>query len=108
MIDSLIDNIVFAKDRAELVAVTHALDRVLLWNYYVVPQWYYPDEWVAWWDMFGRPEKLPSQVPSFLHSWWIDRQARRSSRRAGSDGHGADGVRSTWLRNWAGVVAAQV
>ena len=61
-VDKLIDKIVFAKDREELVAATHALDRVLLWNYYVVPQWSRPAERVATWDMFGRPAKLPSQT----------------------------------------------
>ena len=61
-IDKLIDKIIFAKDRAELVAATHALDRVLLWNYYVVPQWHYPFERIAYWDMFGRPATLPSQT----------------------------------------------
>ena len=61
-IDKLIDKIVFAKDRAELVAATRALDRVLLWNHYMVPQWHYPYERIATWDIFGRPETLPSQT----------------------------------------------
>ncbi len=80
-IDKLIDKIVFAKDRAELVAATRALDRVLLWNHYVVPQWHYPFDRIAIWDMFGRPQKLPSQTPASLSRvWWIDdaKQPRRS------------------------------
>ena len=40
-VDKLIDRIIFAKSREELVAATKALDRVLLWNHYVVPQWTY-------------------------------------------------------------------
>ena len=40
-VDKLIDRVIFAKDRDELVAATKALDRVLLWNFYVVPQWTY-------------------------------------------------------------------
>lgn len=71
-IDKLIDRIVYAKDRAELVAATRALDRVLLWNHYVVPQWNFPYERVATWDIFGRPAKLPSRAVSFLQTWWID------------------------------------
>ena len=71
-IDALIDRIVFAKDRAELVAATRALDRVLLWNHYLVPQWHYPFERLAVWDKFGRPEKLPSQSASLARVWWID------------------------------------
>ena len=41
-IDALIERVIFAKDRDDLVAATKALDRVLLWNFYVVPQWTYP------------------------------------------------------------------
>ena len=41
-IDKLIERLIFAKDRDDLVAATKALDRVLLWNHYVVPQWNYP------------------------------------------------------------------
>ena len=40
-VDALIDRVIFAKNRDELVAATKALDRVLLWNHYVVPQWTY-------------------------------------------------------------------
>ncbi|MBA2126655.1 hypothetical protein DLM45_10540 [Hyphomicrobium methylovorum] len=71
-IDKLIDKVVFATDRAELVAATHALDRVLLWNYYVVPQWHYPFERLAYWDIFGRPDKQPSQTAGPLQTWWYD------------------------------------
>lgn len=72
-IDKLIDMIIFAKTRAELVAVTHALDRVLLWHHYLVPQWFSPDARIAYWDRFGRPETLPSQTPAFTQVWWLDR-----------------------------------
>ena len=71
-IDRLIDKIIFAKDREELVAATRALDRVLLWNFYVIPQWHTPFDRIAVWDMFGRPEKLPEQDPSFMRVWWVD------------------------------------
>jgi microcin C transport system substrate-binding protein len=71
-VDKLIDAIIFAKDRAELVAATRALDRVLLWNHYVIPQWNFPFVRLASWDKLGRPEKLPSQSPLFIQSWWLD------------------------------------
>jgi microcin C transport system substrate-binding protein len=71
-IDKLVDKIVFSKDRADLVAATHALDRVLLWNYYVVPHWNYPYERLAYWDVFGRPAKLPSQTSALTQVWWYD------------------------------------
>lgn len=72
-VDKLVDHIIFAKDRAELVAASHALDRVLLWNFYVVPQWYAPFERIAMWDKYAGPAKQPSQSVAFLRSWWLDK-----------------------------------
>ena len=54
-VDALIERVIFAKDRDELVAATKALDRVLLWNFYVVPQWTYGKVRTARWDRFSRP-----------------------------------------------------
>ena len=55
-IDKLIDQVIFAKDREELVAATRALDRVLLWNDFVVPQWYAPKVRIAYWNRYGQPD----------------------------------------------------
>ena len=76
-IDTLIERIVLAKDRSDLAAATRALDRVLLWNHYVVPQWRAPFDRMAIWDMFGRPDKLPSQSAAFLQVWWYDDAAAK-------------------------------
>jgi microcin C transport system substrate-binding protein len=76
-IDKLIDTILRANDRNELVAATQALDRVLLWNNYVVPQWYTPFERLAFWDIYGRPDRLPSRSSSFLRVWWWDSEAAK-------------------------------
>ena len=71
-VDKLVDRVIFAKDRDELVAATHALDRVLLWNYYVVPQWYDDRIKIAYWNKFGMPEKQPEYSGIDPFSWWID------------------------------------
>ena len=71
-VDKLVDKIIFAKDRAELAAATRALDRVLLWNQAVVPQWFSPYNRIAYWDKFARPTKLPSRSPGFPLVWWWD------------------------------------
>jgi microcin C transport system substrate-binding protein len=72
-IDALIDRLIFAKSRDELVAATRALDRVLLWNFYVVPQWSYPKQRTARWDRFARPDPLPAYgVAAFPEIWWFD------------------------------------
>jgi microcin C transport system substrate-binding protein len=71
-IDKLIDRIIFAKDREELVAASRALDRVLLWNYYVVPQYYMANERFAYWDKYAAPKTLPTQSIGFPTVWWYD------------------------------------
>jgi microcin C transport system substrate-binding protein len=81
-IDRLIDRIIFATDRTELAAATRALDRVLLWNHYVVPQWYSPNERIAYWTKFGRPAKLPSRNVAFLQVWWYDEAAAKKLAEA--------------------------
>ncbi|MEC9369426.1 MAG: extracellular solute-binding protein [Pseudomonadota bacterium] len=71
-VDKLIDRIIFATSREELVAACRALDRVLLWSHYVIPQWFSPFARIAYWDRFGHPEKLPSQAVAFSQIWWYD------------------------------------
>ncbi|WP_213741346.1 extracellular solute-binding protein [Bradyrhizobium sp. dw_411] len=72
-IDKLIERVIFTKDRDDLVAATKALDRVLLWNHYVVPQWNYTKVRTAHWDRFGRPSKMPEYGASaFPAIWWFD------------------------------------
>jgi len=71
-IDKLIDNIIMAKDREDLIAATRALDRVLLAHDFVVPQWYSPNVRIAYWNRYGQPEKLPGLTPGFLQVWWYE------------------------------------
>jgi microcin C transport system substrate-binding protein len=72
-VDALIDRIIFAKSRDELVAATKALDRVLLWNHYVVPQWILRKVWTARWDRFSRPDTMPYYGDdAFPTIWWWD------------------------------------
>jgi microcin C transport system substrate-binding protein len=74
-VDKLIDHVIFAKTRDELIAATKALDRVLLWNRYVVPTWYRPDTWIAYWDKFQRPKPGPGFDVGFPSIWWYDKDA---------------------------------
>ena len=78
-VDALIERVVFAKSRGELVAATRALDRVLLWNHYVVPQFTDDKLRAARWDRFGRPDPLPEYGGSaFPTVWWWD--AKRAAK----------------------------
>ncbi len=57
------------------MGATKALDRVLLWNYYVVPQWTYGKQRTARWDRFGHPETMPKYGRAdFPTVWWWDAQ----------------------------------
>ncbi len=72
-IDNLVEKIVTAPTRNSLRIATKALDRVLQWNYFVIPQWHIRADRIAWWDKFGRPAKRPSLGVGFF-SWWVDKK----------------------------------
>jgi len=83
-IDALIERVIFAKNRSELVASTKALDRVLLWHHFVVPQWTYGKQRTARWDRFGHPDNMPRYAAAaFPTVWWWDAQraAKTGSRQ---------------------------
>jgi microcin C transport system substrate-binding protein len=72
-VDEMINQVVFAKSRPDLEAAVRALDRVLLWNFYVVPQWTYPYARTARWDRFGHPDAMPKYgAAAFPTLWWWD------------------------------------
>ncbi len=70
VIDALIEELVQAQDRASLVARTRALDRVLQYGYYVIPNFHLSFFRVAYWDKFGRPKVSPKYALG-LDTWWV-------------------------------------
>jgi microcin C transport system substrate-binding protein len=78
-VDALVERVIFAKSRGELIAATRALDRVLLWNHYVVPQFTDDKVRAARWDRYHRPDQLPEYGGSAFPSvWWWD--AKRAAK----------------------------
>jgi microcin C transport system substrate-binding protein len=71
-VDKLIDIIIAAKDREELVAASRALDRILLWHHFLVPQFYAPNERIAYWNKYSHPDPLPSRTIGFPTVWWYE------------------------------------
>ena len=69
-VDTLIEKLIFAGSREELVAATRALDRVLLSNHYVVPQWHAPHERLAYWHKLTHPARMPGLALGFPDLWW--------------------------------------
>ena len=71
VVDELIELVIAAPDRETLIARTRALDRVLLWGHYVIPNWHIRAFRVAYWDRFGRPDKSPKYTLC-VECWWVD------------------------------------
>ena len=71
VVDALVEALVYADSREALIAACRALDRVLRWGHYIVPNWHIRYDRLAYWDIFGRPETTPED--GFVFSaWWID------------------------------------
>lgn len=73
VVDKLIEKIISAKDYKSLQTYTKSLDRVLLWNYYMIPSWESSSLKIAYWDRFMRPKILAKYNPLNLSTWWIDK-----------------------------------
>ena len=71
VVDALIDLVISAPDRESLINRTRAMDRVLLWNHYVIPHWHLAAYRVLYWDKFGTPEIMP-KYDLGVQYWWID------------------------------------
>ena len=73
VVDLLIEKVISAKDREELIIATKTLDRVLLWNHYVIPQWHISSYRTLYWDIFGKPNVKPKYSLG-TNTWWIDEE----------------------------------
>ena len=82
-VETLIDKIIYAESREDLVAACRALDRVLLWNHYVVPQWYSPTDRTARWNRFSHPATMPKYATGFPTIWWYDSEKAAKIRGQG-------------------------
>jgi microcin C transport system substrate-binding protein len=73
IVDQLVDKIIYATTQEELQAACKALDRVLWYGYYVVPNWYVARHRISYWNKFNRPETLPLYYNPIqaLMTWWV-------------------------------------
>jgi len=83
VVDALIERIVAAENRADLVTACKVLDRVVRAGRYWVPHWYKASHWIAFWDVFGRPEKKPRYARGIPETWWYDRDKAVSLEQRG-------------------------
>jgi microcin C transport system substrate-binding protein len=82
-IDSLIEKIIAAASRAELVFACRALDRVIRAGRYWVPHWHKGTHWLAYWDIYGHPPVKPRYWRGVIETWWYDRDKAAKIERAG-------------------------
>jgi microcin C transport system substrate-binding protein len=87
VVDELVELVISAPDREQLIIRTRALDRVLLWGHYVVPHWHSRTFRVAFWDKFDRPARPPRYGLGF-DTWWIDREREQRLAEARRGGGG--------------------
>ncbi len=73
-IDTLIEQLISAPSYAELCTYAKAIDRVLLWNYYMIPAWHRSTTFVAYWDRIGMPANKPAYASINYTAWWADEQ----------------------------------
>ncbi|AUX95487.1 extracellular solute-binding protein [Mixta gaviniae] len=72
VLDALIDRILAHQgDKNALLPLGRALDRVLLWNNYMIPMWYSGQDRYAWWNKFSHPAVIPAYSVG-LDNWWYD------------------------------------
>jgi microcin C transport system substrate-binding protein len=72
LVDALIDDIIAEKKREDLTTACRALDRVFRAGRYWIPHWYKASHWIAYWDVFGRPENKPRYFRGIPETWWAD------------------------------------
>lgn len=82
VIDELIELVIAAPTREELVQRIRALDRVLQWSHIVIPHWHGPYDRVLSWDKFSRPSVIPDRGTS-LFTWWVDPVKERNLEAKG-------------------------
>ena len=83
-IDQLVENLINANSRQSLVNHARALDRVLLWGYYVIPNWHIKTWRVAYWNHIGHPDVSPKYDVG-IDTWWIKPQATAATNPQSPD-----------------------
>ena len=73
-VDRLIEVIIAAKTREQMITACRALDRVIRSGRYWIPHWYKASHWIAYWDVFGRPPGQPRYFRGIPDTWWYDRE----------------------------------
>ena len=88
-VDELINTIVEAKSRKDLINSIQAMDRILTHQFYIVPNWYIPYDRIVYWNKFSRPKINASQsiiINNILEWWWLDKNKATVLKKARDSG----------------------
>ncbi len=88
VVDALIEDVMKARKRSELVTAARAIDRVLRASYYWVPHWYKAAHNLAYWNKFSRPAVKPDFDRGIISTWWYDEAKAAKLASAKGDGQG--------------------
>ena len=84
LVDAVIDVALSTGNKQDEIASLRVLDRVLRYEFILIPEGYKPDHWVAYWDMYSHPETIPPFALGTLDFWWFDEE-----KAAGLESEGA-------------------
>ena len=84
MVDAIIDASLMSETIEERDVALRALDRALRWERFMIPVWYNPDVWIAYWDQYDHPETLPTYSVGLLDFWWYDAERAAEIRAEGA------------------------
>ncbi|NIZ14152.1 extracellular solute-binding protein [Phaeobacter sp. HF9A] len=84
LVDAIIAVSLLADNREDEVTALTALDRALRYEFFMIPLWYNPDHWVAYYDQYDHPETIPPYALGYLDFWWYDAEKAKKLRDAGA------------------------
>ena len=84
MVDAIIDAALFADNKADEETALRALDRALRHEFFMVPLWYNPSYWVAYYDEYEHPDPLPPLDLGYLDFWWFNAEKAAELKASGA------------------------
>ena len=84
MVDAIIEASLNAETREDEEASLMALDRALRYEFIMIPVWYNPSHWVAYYDMFEHPDTIPPYALGQLDFWWYNEEKAEALKASGA------------------------
>ncbi|MEM6596336.1 MAG: ABC transporter substrate-binding protein, partial [Pseudomonadota bacterium] len=82
-VDKIIPYVIEAQTLEDMQTAVHALDRTLMSLRFAIPQWYKKEHWLAYYDVYGRPEELPPLAVGIYDFWWYEEDKAQALREKG-------------------------